>query len=73
MRTAFLVFGLTLVFVSVSAAMPVAVLSSVSKASQIHGCHQYYDRDLSGWHRHDDACNALRGLVSGKNRNPAKY
>jgi hypothetical protein len=73
MRTAFLVFGLTLVFVSVSAAMPVAALSSVSKASQIHGCHQYYDHDPSGRHRHDDACNALRGLVSGKNRNPAKY
>jgi len=73
MRTAFLVFGLILVFVSVSAAMPVAVLSSVSKASQIHGCHQYYDHDLSGWHRHGNACNAPRGSVGSKNQNPAKY
>jgi hypothetical protein len=73
MRTAFLASGLTLALVSLSTAMPVAVPPSVSKLTQTHGCHPYYDHDLSGWHRHDSACNALRGLVGGKNRNPAKY
>jgi hypothetical protein len=72
MRTALLVAGLILALVSVSTAMPVARQPSVSQGTQIHGCHQYYDRDLSGWHRHHDACDTFRGLVGSKNRNPTK-
>jgi hypothetical protein len=65
MRTALLVAGLILGLVSVSTAMPVARPPSVSQG------HQYYDRDLRGWHRHHEACDTLRDLVGSKNRKPA--
>ena len=71
MRTTLLVAGLILGLVSVSTAMPVARPPSVSEGTQIHGCHQYYDRDLRGWHRHIEACDTLRDLVGSKNRKPA--
>ena len=71
MRTALLVAGLILGLVSVSTAMPVARPPSVSQGTPIHGCHQYYDRDLRGWHRHHEACDTLRDLVGSKNRKPA--
>jgi len=72
MRTALLVAGLMLVLVSASTAMPVARLPSASLGTQIHGCHHYYDRDLSAWHRHHEACDTFRGLVGNKNRTPPK-
>ena len=72
MRTTILTLGFILGLVRVSMAMPVAPPPVLSNAVEVHGCHHYYAQDMSGWHRHDKNCDALRGLVSHKSRNPAK-
>jgi hypothetical protein len=63
MRAVILTTGLILGSTSALVAMPVTAPPLSSSAIQIHGCHHYYGHDLTGWHR---------GVVGGKNRNPAK-
>ena len=65
MRTAILAAGIMFSLVSASTAMPIAAPPAPSKTIQVHGCHQYYAHDQSGWHRHDKGCGTLRGLVGG--------
>jgi len=72
MRVAIVASGIALLLTSASVAMPIAPSPIPPNAILIHGCHHYYAHDPSGWHRHDKGCNTLRGLVGGKNRNPAK-
>jgi len=72
MRAVILTTGLILGSTSGLVAMPVTAPPLSSSAIQIHGCHHYYGHDLTGWHRHDKDCGQLRGVVGGKNRNPAK-
>jgi hypothetical protein len=71
MRTAILASGISLGLLSIASAMPMAFPPTPSRAVQIHGCHQYYAHDLSGWHRHEKDCGPA-GLTGGKNRNPAR-
>jgi len=72
MRATIIAFGTILASASTSSAMPVAPLSAPPNAIQVHGCHHYYAQDISGWHRHDQSCNTLRGVVGRKNRNPVR-
>ena len=72
MRAAILASGILLGLAPAAMAMPLASLPVLAEAIQIHGCHQYYGRDMSGWHRHDKECRTLRGTVGSKSRNPAK-
>jgi len=72
MRIAILASGIVWLLTSASVAMPIAPWPILPNAILVHGCHHHYAHDLSGWHRHDKECNTLRGLVGGKNRNPAK-
>jgi hypothetical protein len=72
MRTAILASGIILALSSASIAMPFAPPFAPSNAMPVHGCHHYYAHDISGWHRHDETCSTLRGMVGGKNKNPVK-
>jgi hypothetical protein len=72
MRPAILVSGIILGLVSACLAMPVAPPPDLPKSVQVHGCHHDYAHDISGWHRHDKECRALRGVAGRKSRNPAK-
>ena len=71
MRVAILVVGVAAIS-SAALALPLAPPPVVSTTIQVHGCHQYYAQDLSGWHRHDMDCRKIRGLVGGKNRSSEK-
>lgn len=72
MRVAIVASGIALLLTSASVAMPIAPWSIPPNAIFVHGCHHYYAHDLTGWHRHDRGCSTLRGVVRGKNQNPAK-
>jgi hypothetical protein len=68
MRVAILVVGVAVSLGSTALALPLAPPPVVSTTIQVHGCHQYYAQDLSGWHRHDQDCRRLRGIVGHKSR-----
>lgn len=72
MRTAILASATILALASTSLAMPIAPSSVPSNAIRVHGCHHYYAHDISGWHRHDQSCNTLRGMAGHKNRSQVK-
>jgi hypothetical protein len=35
-------------------------------ATPIHGCHDNYEKDMRGWHRHARHCQPQRGLTRAK-------
>jgi hypothetical protein len=69
MRIAILALGLTTTLITGSLAMPAPPMPIVLLANtiQVHGCHHYYDQDVSGWHRHDNNC-----ATGSKNRKPVQ-
>jgi hypothetical protein len=71
MRAALLASAISIGWASVSMAFPVAPEGAAPEAVRIHGCHQTYGQDVTGWHRHDRGCQTLRGLVGRKNRSMA--
>ncbi len=72
MQGAMLTAGIILGLGSAGMAMPLATVRAAPEALQVHGCHQYYSEDMSGWHRHDKECRTLRGAVGRKSRNVTK-
>jgi len=72
MRATILASAIVLIFSPSALAMPVVPAPVLPAPIQIHGCHHGYSRDVTGWHRHDDACRTLRGLVGRKNRHQVK-
>jgi len=68
MRAVILAIGLVLGSVPACLAMPVASPPMLAITIQVHGCHHHYAHDLTGWHRHANDCQTLRGVVSRKNR-----
>jgi len=68
MRAMLLAIAISIGSVSVSTAFPVAPQYAPPEAVRIHGCHHTYGQGVSGWHRHDRACQTLQGLVGRKNR-----
>jgi hypothetical protein len=60
MRLAIVALGLTLCSIPPCPAMPVAPLLVSRTSIQVHGCHQHYAHDLTGWHRHDNNCRTPR-------------
>jgi hypothetical protein len=67
-RAAILTSVLILGFAPAAMAMPLAALPAAPDAIRVHGCHRHYAQDITGWHRHDDHCRSLRGLVGRKSR-----
>ena len=68
MRATLLTSAIVMGSVSVSMALPVAPQGASPAVIRIHGCHHTYGQDVTGWHRHDRACQTLRGLAGRKNR-----
>ena len=68
MRATLLAPAIGIGSVSVSMAFPVALQPAAAEPVRIHGCHHAYGRDVTGWHRHDQACLTLRSIVARKNR-----
>ena len=72
MRSFVLALAVIVGSASASLAIPVTPVSADATTIQVHGCHHSYARGPTGWHRHDDACRTLRGLVGRKHRHPVK-
>ena len=68
MRATLLAPAIGIGSVSVSMAFLVAPPPTAAEVVRIHGCHHTYGQDVTGWHRHDRACQTLRGLLGRRNR-----
>jgi hypothetical protein len=68
MRAALLASAISIGAVSASMAFPVALQPAAPELVRIHGCHHTYRHDVTGWHRHDQACRTLRTIVARKKR-----
>ena len=68
MRAMLLACTITIGSVSVAMAFPVALQPAAPELAKIHGCHHAYRQDVTGWHRHDQACRTLRRIVARKKR-----
>ena len=68
MRATLLASAISIGSASVSMAFPVALQPGTPEVMRIHGCHHTYGQDVTGWHRHDRACQTLRGLLGRRNR-----
>lgn len=72
MRVPTLSLALILIATSSAVAFPTNPLPHFSPVIQVHGCHQHYAQDQSGWHRHDKHCQKLRNIVKPQRKPPER-